>query len=232
MAKYDYFKEKKLSPFGQFTHNRVQRRILKIMQRFVPANGTILEIGPGVGGLAQVLSSNNYRYSCIDRNSSLVEFLKSKGVDAHFAEAPPIPFDNSSLDCVILVNVLEHMSGPDAAVSLLSDARRVLRTGGKLFLLIPHTSGWGNDIYDVDYTHTFPVCPERMRQMFADTEFNLSFIGLTYGGLSGFIGFFADLVNNALCGIIYKLFPLNSKIVKAKILFHPSIWLVGEKKDE
>lgn len=232
MGQYDYFKEKKLSFAGRLTHNSIHKNMLKILNRFTLSNGRILEIGPGIGGLAQLLINSGYQYCCVDRNSTLVEFLKSKNVDAQFAEVPPIPFGDDSFDCVVLVNVFEHMTDSKSAILLMNDVRRVLKKGGKLFMIMPHSSGWGDDFYDVDYTHSFPVSPERIRQVLSDVNLTVRYMALTYGCVAGIFGLLANLVTSFIGGILYKLRPLNGKFLKAKILFHPVIWVVGEKLDK
>lgn len=51
-----------------------------------------------------------------------------------FADAQRLPFAEASFDTVLLLDVLEHIAGPEAA---LAEAARVLRPDGKLLLTIP-----------------------------------------------------------------------------------------------
>lgn len=51
-----------------------------------------------------------------------------------FGDAACLPFVGSSFDCVLMLDVLEHVAEPDAA---LAEAGRVLRKGGALLVAIP-----------------------------------------------------------------------------------------------
>jgi SAM-dependent methyltransferase len=50
------------------------------------------------------------------------------------ADAHLLPFDDASLDCVLLVGVLEHVNDPDR---VLAEARRVLKPGGLGYVAVP-----------------------------------------------------------------------------------------------
>ncbi len=51
-----------------------------------------------------------------------------------FADAGCLPFSDASFDTVLLLDVLEHLPQPEAA---LAEARRVLKTGGKAIVQVP-----------------------------------------------------------------------------------------------
>jgi SAM-dependent methyltransferase len=51
-----------------------------------------------------------------------------------FGDGCRLPFSDESFDSVLMLDVLEHISRPEAA---LAEARRVMRPGGKLLLTIP-----------------------------------------------------------------------------------------------
>jgi len=46
-----------------------------------------------------------------------------------------LPFKNNSFDCALLIEVIEHISGPDAVIS---EIRRILKPQGKLILIFPN----------------------------------------------------------------------------------------------
>lgn len=48
-----------------------------------------------------------------------------------------LPFDEGSVEAVYLANVLEHFRYPDEAGALLAEARRVLRPGGRIRIVVP-----------------------------------------------------------------------------------------------
>lgn len=51
-----------------------------------------------------------------------------------FGDAARLPFADRSFDCVLMLDVLEHVAEPEAA---LAEAGRVLRKGGQLLVTIP-----------------------------------------------------------------------------------------------
>ena len=230
MSKYDYFKEKKISFFGRLTHKVVQDKIVAFLQKEVVSGKIVLEIGPGVGGLAKLILDSGYTYMCVDRSETLIDSLVKLGIDAKYGEVPPLPYESSSVDCIVLMNVFEHMADSEKALALLNEIYRVLKTNGKVLMLVPNCTGWGFDFYEVDYTHSFEISAERMRQIFSDSNFHINSMSHTYGFLSGVVGFVCDKINNTVFSILYQIFPLSSKMIKGKILFHPTLWIVGHKK--
>lgn len=51
-----------------------------------------------------------------------------------YGDAARLPFADRSFDCVLMLDVLEHVAEPEAA---LAEAGRVLRVGGQLLLTVP-----------------------------------------------------------------------------------------------
>lgn len=231
MAKYDYFKLKNISFLGRWIHRSVIDTTFNIIKNEVESGGTILEIGPGIGGLAKKLTESGFSYFCFDRSETLVEYLKNIGIDARHENVPPLQCENNSIDCVVHINVLEHMADSEEALALLNEINRVLKKDGRMVMRAPNCSGWGLDFYEVDYTHSFVVSVERIRQLFSDTNFQILSIKNSYGCLFGFIGFVFDKLNNLLFSVLHQIFPMNSKIIKGKILFHPLLQIVANKSD-
>lgn len=54
------------------------------------------------------------------------------------ADARRLPFADSEFDCVVLADVIEHINAPDA---VMSEAFRVLRTGGQILVTTPRRQG-------------------------------------------------------------------------------------------
>ena len=60
------------------------------------------------------------------------------------AFTPPIPGDDASVDVLYADQVVEHMSGIDAARLWVAEALRLLRPGGTLFVVVPDYLKNGN----------------------------------------------------------------------------------------
>ncbi len=69
--------------------------------------------------------------------------------------------------------VLEHMSGIDAARSSSPKRWCILGPGGVLFVVVPDYLKERTFFWDVDYTHNFVTTERRVRQLFYDGGFNI-----------------------------------------------------------
>lgn len=72
------------------------------------------------------------RYVGIDHPQTATEWYASR--PDIFADAAALPLASGSVDCVLLLDVIEHLRDPGAA---LDEATRVLRPGGRVLLRVP-----------------------------------------------------------------------------------------------
>ena|SRR5947209_5158139 len=88
--------------------------------------------------------------------------FEAVGVDIHDDRHPsalrvdldePLPFESHSFDCVFTKSVVEHLSDP---LFVLTEARRVLRPGGRIAVLTPSWRHTGESIFYSEYTHVRP----------------------------------------------------------------------------
>ena len=115
----------------------------------------------------------------------LAEALRARGLEVIETWAPPIPLPDGSCDVVYADQVLEHMSGIDAARGFVAEAWRVLKAGGILFVVVPDYVKEREFFWDVDYTHNFVTTERRVRQLLLDggfeTEATVASIGTATG---------------------------------------------------
>jgi SAM-dependent methyltransferase len=113
--------------------NYVERRI----QRELRAPPAILDVGCGEGILLENLRTAypGKRLAGIDLSEENVRICRELGLDVAFGDACSLPFDAGSFDACVMMSVLEHVEGPRDA---LREARRVLRPGGLLVVLLPN----------------------------------------------------------------------------------------------
>lgn len=79
---------------------------------------------------------------------------------------------SASFDVVTALNFLEHVS-KDKLLSILSEARRVLRPGGVLIAMVPNAiSPFGGLTRHWDITHEWAFTPNNFRQLAALTGFD------------------------------------------------------------
>ena len=111
-----------------FAHKQ-QTHSIKAIKTFLL--GTVLDIGCADRYLEKILSENCV-YIGLDYLKTTSEMYHTTPTlygDAHF-----LPIQSSSVDSVALLDVLEHVNGPEKC---MSEVQRVLKTGGKLCLQVP-----------------------------------------------------------------------------------------------
>lgn len=95
-------------------------------------SGRVLEVGSGVGKHAEEMRGLGHEVVCVDWNSVDFNVLKA---DMH-----ELPFIDECFDFVTCSQTLEHSLAP---VVVLCEISRVLKKGGKLFLVLPdYTDSW------------------------------------------------------------------------------------------
>jgi SAM-dependent methyltransferase len=92
---------------------------------------------------------------------------------------------DAAADVVYADQVLEHMSGIDAARAFTAEARRALRPGGLFFVVVPDYLKERTFFWDVDYTHNFVTTERRVKQLFGDGGFDIRYIERGIGVATG-----------------------------------------------
>ena len=182
---YRWFSERRLTAFGSARRGRIERSRLGLLQAAIAPPGDMLEIGPGTGSLAAGAVTAGWRYRAIEASKTLVTTLRAKGLDVTFAWVPPIPADTGSCDVVYADQVLEHMSGIDAAREFVAESLRTLRPGGVCFIVVPDYLKERTFFWDVDYTHNFVTTERRVRQLLYDGGFEIERVVRSIGVATG-----------------------------------------------
>jgi SAM-dependent methyltransferase len=182
---YRWFSERRLTKFGSARRGRIERSRLGLLEAAIAPPGDMLEVGPGTGSLAAGAVAAGWRYRAIEASETLVTALRAKGFDVTFAWAPPIPADNYSCDVVYADQVLEHMSGIDAAREFVAESLRALRPGGVCFIVVPDYLKERAFFWDVDYTHNFVTTERRVRQLLYDGGFEVERVVRSIGVATG-----------------------------------------------
>jgi SAM-dependent methyltransferase len=147
--------------------------------------GDLLEIGPGHGTLARAAVAAGWRYRGIEASRVLADALRQEGLDVTLAWTPPIPSEDASANVVYADQVLEHMSGIDAAREFVSEARRILRVQGVFFVVVPDYLKERAFFWDIDYTHNFITTERRVRQLLYDGGFDVLTVVRSIGAATG-----------------------------------------------
>ena len=182
---YKSFSEKKLTTYGSSRRGRIEQHRLGLLHRFKPAPGDMVEVGPGHGTLAEQAVEAGWSYTAIEASPILIDVLRKKGLRVIASWAPPIPVPDASVDVVYADQVLEHMSGIDAARAFTAEALRALRPGGVLFVVVPDYLKERTFFWDVDYTHNFVTTERRVKQLFNDGGFEIQHVERGIGMATG-----------------------------------------------
>jgi SAM-dependent methyltransferase len=183
---YKSFSEKKLTRYGSSRRGKIEQHRLSLLHRYKPAPGEMFEIGPGRGTLAEQAVEAGWHYTAIEASPILVDVLRRKGLSVIESWTPPIPVADESADVVYADQVLEHMSGIDAARHFTAEAYRALRPGGVFFVVVPDYLKERTFFWDVDYTHNFVTTERRVKQLFNDNGFDILHIERSIGVATGF----------------------------------------------
>lgn len=170
---YRWFGERRLTGFGERRRQRTQRLRLATIARYRAKAGDLLELGPGTGSFAEVARAAGWRYQAIEASPSLAAALVDRGFLVTQAWTPPFPVSDQSFDVVYADQIVEHMSGIDAARLFVAESYRALRPGGLVVIVVPNYLAEGAFFWDVDYTHNFVTTERRLRQLAYDGGFEI-----------------------------------------------------------
>jgi SAM-dependent methyltransferase len=171
---YRWFSERKLTGAGASRRKRIEESRLALVMKYAKPPGELLEIGPGHGSLARAAVAAGWTYHGVEASRVLAEQL-----------TPPIPASDASADVVYADQVLEHMSGIDAAREFVAEARRILRSKGVLFVVVPDYLKERQFFWDIDYTHNFITTERRVRQLLYDGGFDITRVVRSIGAATG-----------------------------------------------
>ena len=178
---YKSFSEKKLTGYGGGRRARIEQHRLRLLHQHVAPPGDMVEVVPGHGTYAERAVAAGWRYTAIEASQILIGVLRAKGLTVIPSWAPPIPVPDLSADVVYADQVMEHMSGIDAAREFTAEALRALRPGGVFFVVVPDYLKERTFFWDVDYTHNFVTTERRVKQLLVDGGFEILHIERAIG---------------------------------------------------
>jgi SAM-dependent methyltransferase len=182
---YKSFSEKQLTDYGSGRRGKIERHRLALLHRYASAPGDMVECGPGHGSLADQAVAAGWRYTAIEASPILADVLRKKNLTVIESWTPPIPVPDASADVVYADQILEHMSGIDAARQFTAEALRALRPGGIFFVVVPDYLKERTFFWDVDYTHNFVTTERRVKQLLNDGGFSLLQVERAIGVATG-----------------------------------------------
>lgn len=112
-------------------------RYKEILRELKPYRKTnrILDIGAGCGFFLEIAKQEGWEVVGTEISKHCVELCEEKGIEMHLGELASIPLDENSLDAVVSLEVIEHLSDPSHFVS---EIHRILRPGGITYISTPN----------------------------------------------------------------------------------------------
>ena len=141
----------------------VWRHICSYLERWIPADSDVLELGAGWCDFANLVRARSV--TAVDLEAAVLTAAAGH-VRAVVGNATDLrELEDASFDVVFASNLLEHL---DRAQSdrLLAEAVRVLRPGGRLILLQPNFRLQPGRYFD-DYTHVAIFTDQSLRDYLA-----------------------------------------------------------------
>lgn len=113
-----------------------RRKVLfDVLDKYIAKQARVLDVGCNSGILVEILQNKGYDALGSDISAESVEYGKTRGVKNLFvSDGRSQPFPDASFDCVLALDVIEHIDDDTATVG---EFERLLKPGGVLIVMVP-----------------------------------------------------------------------------------------------
>lgn len=120
-----------------------RRAFLDFSVFFLKSNpgGRLLEVGCGNGETLMQLSKLGWQAEGLDFDPAAVSYAKNKGLNVSLGSLEQREFSSNHFDAVVMSHLIEHVDNP---ISLVQEAHRILKPGGKLVIVTPNNKSFGH----------------------------------------------------------------------------------------
>jgi SAM-dependent methyltransferase len=127
----------------------VWKAISRYLQPWVAVHEDLLDLGAGYGDFSREIRAG--RKWALELNGSLIKYWAHSVTPLIQSACDPWPLESGSLGTILASNFFEHFTLEQGA-EILGEARRVLRSGGRLIVVQPNFRLEPRRYFD-DYTH-------------------------------------------------------------------------------
>lgn len=228
---YEHFRKDKPTLAGSWITRVFFQKLFRYAQ--LKSSSSVLEIGPGRGDFADVCLENGIEYFAIEPNRQMAASLEKRGAKVVCAMVPPLPEIGRTFDVVVMIHVMEHMSGMQDALRTTQQISRILKPKGRLVICSPDYLNLRHNFFNCDFSHNYVTTRRRLEQLLVDAGFNNIRSYYFSGPLTGFMCFLVSaLVSRLPFGFLNALFPDNKvfhKLYKLQLTFSRTVLILGER---
>ncbi|MEW5739582.1 MAG: class I SAM-dependent methyltransferase [Myxococcota bacterium] len=116
--------------------------------RYVGRPGRMLEVGCGLGLFLEAARERGWSPRGIDFTPAFVERARARGIEVECAAPLEATFLDEQYECVLLLNILEHLYEP---VEVLRQVFSALRPGGVVAIGVPNEGGLTARVGNLDF---------------------------------------------------------------------------------
>jgi len=130
----------------ELMYNLLSEEKFKKMRGLITgAEKRVLDVGCGNCWTNQLFSKTSVEHFGIDISENALKRAEKKGVIVKKVnlDSDPIPFEDNFFDLVLCSDIIEHTLYPE---NILREARRVLKEGGSLIVVVPNIAAWFNRV--------------------------------------------------------------------------------------
>jgi|688.fasta_scaffold242711_2 SAM-dependent methyltransferase len=160
--------------------NKLHLQRYEFTLKNITSDQSVLEVGTGLGVLSGMLTKHAAHYAGVEIDSEACQQARLRVGEPELikqADAQELPFEDSSFNVVVCLEVLEHLRDYRRA---LSEMRRVLKPTGKLIASIPYRkrggSGDTNPFYGPNPFHLYEPGEGEFLDALASNFFKVTFL--------------------------------------------------------
>lgn len=139
-----------------------------------PGHNRLLDAGCGSGYFVWAAQTLGYEAEGLEIDPQACAQARSHGLTVHQGSFPDTGLESESFDEITLSHVLEHLHDPAGA---LREAFRILRSGGRLWVVVPNLDGASNRVWKENSRllepprHLIMFDVKSLKQLFLDCGF-------------------------------------------------------------
>lgn len=143
----------------------------------------ILDLNPGFEGLYGAIDISKIEYVCLEQNPKVRSFLEQNNISVFDWKIPVIPLQENTVDYILSTPFIEHLPSYLDAMSFLIEAKRVLKSEGRILIIVPNYLNLKAIFYE-DYKHNWITTKKRITDMLKDLGFEVTDLRYTIGWIT------------------------------------------------